>query len=459
MASAHDIEVQNADGITIYYNYINGSTELEVTYRGEYETSWNEYEGKVIIPQEVTYMGRTRKVTSIGRLAFSDCIYMTSITIPNSVTNIASRAFYYCKGLTSIAIPNSVTSIEEEAFSKCSELTSITIPNSITIIGNNAFQQCTGLTSVTIPNSVISIGEGAFVRCTGLQKVIVPDISAWCKIEFANSDSNPLNYAHHLFVDASTEITELVLPSNVTSIGNRAFSGCSRLTSVTIPNNVTNIGLFSFSGCSNLTSIIVESGNTKYDSRENCNAIIETATNTLVAGCQSTVIPSAVTIIGSGAFSGCSNLSSIIIPDGVTSIGNYAFAVCSNLTYISIPNSVTNIEKGAFNFTNSEGKIVEITSLRMEPQNIDENAFHQDIYNNSTLYIPNGTKEKYKVRKGWKNFIWMEEKDMTGIEAITNDVKSVKHRYTLDGKRVNEPQKGVNIVRMGDGTTKKTVVK
>ena len=163
VTSAHDIEVKNADGVTIYYNYINNGTELEVTFRGSKSDSYsNEYQGNVAIPEEVTYMNRTRKVTSIGSNAFYDCKGLTSVTIPNSVTSIGNGAFAGCYGLTSVTIPNSVTSIGDSAFSGCSGLTSVTIPNSVTSIGNYAFYGCSGLTSVTIPNSVTSIGNYAF---------------------------------------------------------------------------------------------------------------------------------------------------------------------------------------------------------------------------------------------------------------------------------------------------------
>ena len=112
MASAHDIEVKNSDDVTIYYNYINDGTELEVTYQGSsYSTYTGEYQGNVVIPEEVTYMNRTRKVTSIGNYAFYNCSGLTSVTIPNSVTSIGDDAFRGCSGLTSITIPNSVTTI------------------------------------------------------------------------------------------------------------------------------------------------------------------------------------------------------------------------------------------------------------------------------------------------------------------------------------------------------------
>ena len=176
VASAHDIEVKNADGVTIYYNYINDGTELEVTFRGSsYNDYSNEYQGNVAIPEEVTYMNRTRKVTSIGNLAFQNCYGLTSVTIPNSVTSIGDYAFQNCSGLTSVTIPNSVTSIGNYAFSGCSGLTSVTIPNSVTSIGEGAFNACKGLTSVTIPNSVTSIGQSAFYGCSGLTSVTIPN--------------------------------------------------------------------------------------------------------------------------------------------------------------------------------------------------------------------------------------------------------------------------------------------
>ena len=163
VTSAHDFEVMNADGITIYYNYINNGTELEVTFLGSNYDSYSKgYQGNVVIPEEVTYMNRTRKVMSIGNHAFYHCFDLTSITIPNSVTSIGNYAFMNCSGLTSITIPNNVTSIGRGAFAGCKSLTSITIPNSVTSIGNSAFQGCSGLTSITIPNSVTSIGSQAF---------------------------------------------------------------------------------------------------------------------------------------------------------------------------------------------------------------------------------------------------------------------------------------------------------
>ena len=204
----------------------------------------------------------------------------------------------------------SVTSIGGYAFIECDSLISVTIPNSVTSIGDRAFKSCTSLTSVTIPNSVTSIGACAFDGCASL--------------------------------------TSVTIPNSVTSIYWATFSGCTSLTSVTIPNSVTSVAYDAFSGDTNIVTVVVLSGNPVYDSRNGCNAIIETASNTLIFGCKATVIPNSVTSIGCNAFLDCSSLTNITIPNSVTSIGEWAFRSCTSLTSITIPNSVTTIGRGAF---------------------------------------------------------------------------------------------------------------
>ena len=217
---AYDIAVKNEDGVTIYYNYINDGAELEVT--NDLYSNFNDYVGNIVIPEKVTYQEKTLKVTSIGDGAFLECRSLTSITLPSSITRIG-----------------------EDAFWRCWSMTSITIPNSVTSIGSKAFQNCSGLTSVNIPNSVTSIGVDAFSGCSSLTAVHITDLSAWCGI---NIYSYPLFYAHHLFLNGK-EVKDLIIPNDVTSIGDDAFSGCSGLTSVTIPNGVTRIGERAFNGC------------------------------------------------------------------------------------------------------------------------------------------------------------------------------------------------------------------
>ena len=304
-------------------------------------------------------------VTSIGGCAFSYCSGLTSVTIPNSVTSIDTAAFWGCSGLTSITIPNSVTSIGYKAFEGCSSLTSVTIPNSVTNIGNWAFYNCSGLTSVTIGNSVTNIGGCAFYNCSGLTSVTI--------------GNSVTSIGSSAFYNCSG-LTSITIPNSMTSIGYDAFRGCSGLTSITIPNSVTSIGICAFQGCSGLTSIVVEAGNTHYDSRNNCNAIIRTELNQLVQGCKTTVIPSTVTSIGNYAFSGCSGLTSVTIPNSVTSIGHEAFRNCSELNDVKIKGCNTTIGTNAFPLTCTIAVPCRCLSYYQNSSNLSSYYIIRDVY-------------------------------------------------------------------------------
>ena len=175
-----------------------------------------------------------------------------SVTIEDGVTSIGEFAFYYCTSLTSVTIGNGVTHIGNAAFNECYSLASVTIPNSVTEIGNGAFNLCSDLSSVEIPSSLTVISSALFFGCTSLASITIPE--------------------------------------SVTEIGDAAFEWCTSLTSVSIPASVQSVGEGVFGSCTNLSSITVDAANAVYDSRDNCNAIIETSTNTLIAGCMSTII-------------------------------------------------------------------------------------------------------------------------------------------------------------------------
>ena len=281
----------------------------------------------------VTYIHNTYSSGSGG--VFYNQTSLTSVKLPSTLTSIGYSAFYKCSGLTSINLPSSLTSISDYMFVECTSLTSITIPINVTKIGGSAFSS-SGLQSIDLSGciSLTSIETGAFNGCTGL--------------------------------------TSIVVPEGVTSIGNFAFQGCSGLTSITLPRSLTSIDGYLFNGCDNLTSIVVESGNTVYDSRNNCNAIIETSTNTLIQGCKNTVIPNNITSIGYEAFYQCGGLTSIIIPESVTSIGNNAFYNCRGLTSITLPSGLTSI--GNYVFYQCSG----LTSITLPSSltSIGKNAFN-----------------------------------------------------------------------------------
>ncbi len=433
------------------------------------------------------------KVTSIEDGTFKNCYSMTSVSIPNSVTSIGYQAFYRCSNLTSVTIPNSVTYIGESAFYDCDGLTSVIIPNSVTSIGDWAFYGC-GLALVTIGNSVSSIGHGAFNGCTELSSVTIP---------------NSVTYIGDEAFSYCSGLTSVTIPDSVTYIGDWAFSGCSGLTSVTIPNSVTSIGNYTFYCCSGLTSVTIPNSATSIGSSAFSGC----------SGLTSVTIPNAVTFIGNEAFRNCSSLTSVTIGNSVTSIGDEVFKYCFKLNKIISLNPTPPLceSEATFyidNYTKATlyvpkdsytkyfidgvwGKFTNIVKIETLVSSIKLNATSIQldkgaIYTLSATINPtdatitdilwtSSNPQVATVDRSGKvialstgtttiSATIIDGSDVSASCVVTvgnagiTDVKSDNTatevaRYDINGRMLAQPTKGINIIKMSDGSIRKEWVK
>ena len=400
--------------------------------------------------------------------------------IPNSVTGIGAFAFYDCSGLTTLTLPNSLTSIGEKAFSYCSSLTSITIPNSVTTIGSDAFNGCNGLTTIISEiENPFAIDDYVFQGIYAKAMLIVPsgkksayqNTAGWK--QFTNIveagqggiigkefEDNGIRYKigeNNTVSVVSREARysgDVVIPEQVTyngvtySVTTIGYLGtCTGLLSVNIPPSIKSIATDAFDECDNLTAVnitdIVSWCNISF--ANNYSNPLSKAHHLFLNGEEVTdlVIPKSVTTIKDYSFWGCSGLTSITIPNNVTSIGVGSFSRCSGLTTI-----VSEIEN---------------------PFEISDNVFEcsdKDIYATATLIVPAGTKSTYQNTAGWNKFQNIYYAD--GINSLTyyvdgEEYMSITHNnganiFTLDGRQVDALQKGINIIRMDDGTIKKVIL-
>lgn len=308
--------------------------------------------------------------TDIEGAAFSDCHSLSSVTLPEGLTSIGDYFFDNCTGLTEIVIPSTVTSIGSNAFSGCSGLTSVVIPNGVTSIGGSAFNGCSSLPSISIPSSVKIINHSAFYNCSGLTSVHITDLKAWCQIVFGDNSNywdgdraNPLFYAKHLFLNGE-EIKDLVIPQDITAIGNYAFLCCEGLTSVTIPSSVTSIGRWAFRFCTGIKSVN---------------------------------IPGSVQSIGAWAFS-WSGLSTIKLNEGLQRIDDVSFEGCP-ISDIVLPASLNQINGSPFA---SCSNIKSVTVQAVTPPSFTLGGFPNRA--NATLCVPAGCKPAYEAAAYWKEF-------------------------------------------------------
>lgn len=307
-------KVEIVDGV--YYDCIESGRTASVIRR--YDAGANilmPYIGDVVIPARITGSnGTVYTVKYISTDAFQGCTELTSVTLPETIVTIFSRAFFGCTSLTSITIPSSLEEIGQAAFYGCTSLSSVIDldKSKVKVIDANAFCQCGSLADITFPNTIETIGNSAFENAM-----------------------------------TRTRLFDLHLPASLKRIGDKAFLGI-RLSSVFIPRNVTNIGLRAFE-TSECTSLSVDLANNVFDSRSNCNAIIDKWNKSLLFGCDKTVIPEDITTIASYAFSGCQGITSVVIPKSVTNIGSYAFFCCFQLKKVAILGDVTELQESCFN--------------------------------------------------------------------------------------------------------------
>jgi hypothetical protein len=297
-------------------------------------------------------------IPTIGNDTFFACAKLTSVVIPNSVTSIQSKGFYYTLMLTSITLSNSLVSIGPEAFFDCASLSGITFPDSLTSLGQDSFQGCTGLTSITISSGIRSL-TAAFTRCLFSNYYVDPNNQYFSSLNndgcLYNKDGTELiavplpnvtlaSYTSPTSVTRWGEsllyisnVTSIIVPNTVTSIGNNAFDTCGSLTSITLPDNLKRIKSYTFGACVQLKSIVIPNSVTTIDSGAfaNCNALTSVS------------MPSNLNLIGNNAFEACSSLKSISIPKKVRNLSTELFNNCYSLKSINIPSKVTSIQDRA----------------------------------------------------------------------------------------------------------------
>ena len=403
-ASASAVEVEIGG---LWYEVVSKVKEAKVIqYKNDIK-----YSGNIVIPENVEYEGESFSVTAILDHAFEYCTGLTSITIQEGIRDIGEFAFYGCRGLKTIYIPNSLQSIDGRAFQECTGLQSVHISNieawckiyfyredsNPLKYAHHLFLDDEEIIDLVIPSNVTSINRYAFTGCEYLNSVHISDLEAWCKIVFSTQESNPLMYAHHLFLNGE-EIKNLVIPNTLESIGDFVFIGCSGLTSVTIPSSVLSIGVSAFLGCSSLTSITIPM---------NVKSIGNSAFMQC-SGLKSVAIPNSINNIGDLVFYGCSGLTSITIPNSVMSIGNYAFYGCGRISTITIGCSVNFISHLAFA---NCSELMDVYCYAMTvPSTTDSygNSWN-DIFENSyieyaTLHVPVVSINSYESVEPWKKF-------------------------------------------------------
>jgi len=388
--------------------------------------------GDIVVPSTVTYSGKTYTVTSIGRIAFLGCNNLLSVTIPNTVTSLGQQAFSYCDALKAMTIPKSVTSIGTGLFSYSNYMGTIVVE-----AGNPVYS------SPKNCNAIILTAENKLVQ--GCKTTVIPE-----GVECIGG------YAFNGF----SELKTIKLPSSLKAIEYRAFEECG-LTSIVIPKGVTDLSQGAFHTCADLTSVRLESGSTVYSSPAGSNAIVETATGTLLVGCQTTIIPKNVKIIAPNTFAGQTAITKLTIPNGVEEIGDAAFQEC-NFETIVLPHSVKSVENAIFQMCaqlktayigNGLERIMsgvfrncnQFTDFYLAATKVPMSVGSFALPTNRvvTLHVPAESVEAYQQDRNWSVFnivAWDASEFPEIIEEEITDSADVEGSYRLwvNGIRVSD---------------------
>lgn len=403
---------------SMYYDVVDWSKRrLEVVKRPE-----GFYHGDVVVPKEVTINGATWTVTGVAQRGFQLCANLKSVTLPETVTSIGEYAFQMTP-IKSLHIPDAVTTIGQYAFTDCQELTTLTLPKNLRSVADGLCYRCTALQTIDIPEGVTGVGAYAFSGCYDLYEASLP--------------TTLTTIGDKAFYQCSP-LRKVQLPSGLTSIGDSAFYHCYLLSEAALPEGLLSIGKFAFAFTGITEATIPVSLQTT-----------GVATYAFCYSLEKVTIPEGITEIGNSAFYGCLSLTEIVLPSTVKKICGGAFKG-SILKEIRIPRAVTSIDKSSF----EECESLEKVYLEYEkPQPITA-CFNAVV---STIYVPRGSLQAYKESSyGWADFQLAEYDMGTGIDRPVNN-STVQKIYTIGGQQRKALGKGVNILRMSDGSVRKVV--
>ena len=379
---------------------------------------------------------------TIGSYAFNKS-GVKELTIGANVTAISKYAFQNCKSLATATLGDNIASIGEYAFDGCKKLKSISIPDATTSVGSYAFQNCSSMETVQMGSGLTAINDYTFSGCSSLK-----DVKIGVNVKTINQ---------YAFKSCST-LPSITIPQAATEIGDYVFSGCKALKTVTFEDKADDAGLtLGSNGASPLfADCPLESVYIGRNISYSTSSIYGYSPFYRNTSLQSVVITDRETEISENEFYGCTNLKNVTIGEGVTTIGNRAFSGCSSLASFAFGSSVKTIGQEAFSDCTA---MTHLISKATTPPTCGTQALDDINKWSCTLSVPEGCNSVYQQADQWKDFFFIDN-DVASIEALVNAKGiSVKERYTLDGKRLSRPQRGLNILRMSDGTTKKVVIK